>query len=355
MNRRSENGMQKSLQTLDLQSQLLTLLSISPVAKDALVLMAVCVNSSWKIPCGYFFVDGLSGSERANLVKTCIKKLNDVGVDVVSLTCDGPSCHFAMLKALGACLEPGTLQPYFSHPMDPKKNVARHLSYVGENTLGEKHILIDKDGEKICWDYTVALEKLQNKEGLRLDNKLKLAHIKWWQQKMKVNLAAQVFSSSVANAIEYCNKELKLPQFQGSEATVKLIKLFDGLFDILNSRNPCAKGYKAPLLVANKSVWDPYLDNAYNYILGLKSADGQLMHTTRRKTGFIGFLAAVKSIKAGQFHELVERAEAPMKYLFSYKFSQDHLELFFVQSDQQEASTTTQPPGSLHQHISACS
>ena len=46
-----------------------------PVAKDALVLMAVCVNSSWKIPCGNFFVDGLSCSERANLVKTCIKKL----------------------------------------------------------------------------------------------------------------------------------------------------------------------------------------------------------------------------------------------------------------------------------------
>jgi hypothetical protein len=238
-----------------------------------------------------------------------------------------------MLKALGACLEPGTLQPYFSHPVDPKKKVyvlldICHMLKLIRNTLGEKHILIDKDGEKICWDYIVALEKLQNKEGLRLGNKLKLAHIKWWQQKMKVNLASQVFSYSVANAIEYCNKELKLPQFQGSEATVKFIKLFDGLFDILNSRNPCAKGYKAPLLVANKSVWDPYLDNACNYILGLKSAVGQLMHTTRPKTGFIGFLAAVKSIK-GLFHELVERAEAPMKYLLSYKFSQDHLELFF--------------------------
>ena len=148
--------------------------------------------------------------------------------------------------------------------------------------------------------------------------------LQWWQQKIKVNLAAQVFSSSVANAIGYCNKKLKLPQFQGSEATVKFIKVFGSLFDILNSRNPCAKGYKAPLLVANKSVWNPYLDNAYNYILGLKSADGQLMHTTRRKTGFIGFLAAVKSIK-GLFHELVERAESPMKYLLS----QDHLELFF--------------------------
>ena len=28
----------------------------SPVAKDALVLMAVAVNGSWKVPCGYFLV-----------------------------------------------------------------------------------------------------------------------------------------------------------------------------------------------------------------------------------------------------------------------------------------------------------
>ena len=189
-----------------------------PVAKDVLVLMAVCVNSSWKVPCGYFLVDGLSGSERANLVKTCIEKLHDVGVDVVSLTCDGPSCHFTMLKELGACLDPTTLQAYFTHPMDSKKvhillDVCHMLKLI-RNTLGEGGILIDKDGGRICWDYIIALERLQNEEGLRLGNKLKLAHIRWWQQKMKVNLAAQVFSSSVADAIEYVIRNLNWNSFK---------------------------------------------------------------------------------------------------------------------------------------------
>ena len=41
----------------------------SPFAKDALVFMAVHVNGSWKFPLAYFFIDGLSGSERANLFK----------------------------------------------------------------------------------------------------------------------------------------------------------------------------------------------------------------------------------------------------------------------------------------------
>ena len=57
----------------------------SPVA------MAVAVNGSWKVPCGYFLVDGLSGKERVNLVQVCIKKLLGVRIDVVSFTCDGPS------------------------------------------------------------------------------------------------------------------------------------------------------------------------------------------------------------------------------------------------------------------------
>ena len=78
---------------------------------------------------------------------------------------------------------------------------------------------------------------------------------------MKVNLAAQAFSSSVADAIEYCADVLKMKQFQGSEATVEFIRLFDHLFDVLNSRNPFAKGYKSALRVSNKTVWDPFLDS----------------------------------------------------------------------------------------------
>ena len=123
---------------------------------------------------------------------------------------------------------------------------------------------------------------------------------------MKANLAAQALSSSIANALEYCTDELKLKQFHGCEATLKFIRIFDHLFGMLNSRNPLAKGYKSAVRVANKSSWDPFLTMAYAYILHLKDSSGQMMHSTRRKTGFIGFLAAIKSTKA-LFHDLVLR------------------------------------------------
>lgn len=304
-----------------------------PYAKDVLVLMVVCINSGWKVPCAYFFVDGLSGAERANIVKICIQRVSYTGAKVVSLTCDGPSCHFTMLRELGASMIPGCLTANFEHPSNKTERIyvlldVCHMLKLVRNTFADWGILVDGDGGKIKWQYIIALQKLQQNEGLRLGNKLKLAHIKWQQQKMKVNLAAQALSSSVADAIQYCAENLKLKEFKGCAPTVRFLRMFDRLFDILNSRNPLAKGFKSALRIANKFVWDPFLSECFTYIMQLKTTDSTPMHISRRKTGFVGFLACIQSTK-GLFDNLVGRANAPLSYLLMYKFSQDHLELFF--------------------------
>ena len=196
------------------------------------------------------------------------------------------------------------------------------------NTLGDGGILVDADGQKIRWQYLVELNKLQQEEGLHLANKLSSVHVGWQAQNMKVYIAAQTLSSSVATAIEFCRVNLKLPQFEGSKATVRFLRLIDHLFDVLNSRNPIAKGYKAPLRKSNYPYWGPFLDEASNYIKNLRDTAGQLMTGSRRKTSFIGFLCTIESIKALYF-QLVDTPSAPLKYLLTYKLSQDHLELFF--------------------------
>lgn len=82
---------------------------------------------------------------------------------------------------------------------------------------------------------------------------------------------------------------LHLPQFSGSEPTVRFLKLIDHLFDVLNSRNPVARGFKAALRPSNFHLWDPFLDEAFAYIMSLKDTSGQSMTSTRRKTPFIVF------------------------------------------------------------------
>ena len=238
-----------------------------------------------------------------------------------------------MIKSLGASLEANNMKTFFPHPMNDELKVyvfldVCHMLKLVRNTLGQSEIIVDELGNKIRWFYIVELQKLQENEGFHLANKLRKAHVKFNTQKMKVNLATQTLSSSVAVAIDFCNKTLKLPQFIGSEATVRFIMLFDRLFDILNSRNPFGKGFKTAMRPQSEFIWQSFLTEAMSYIFELRDPTGLLMIESRRKTGFIGFLAAIQSITS-LYTELVYCEDRPLKYLLTYKFSQDHLELFF--------------------------
>ena len=305
-----------------------------PAASNALVFMVVSVNSNWKAPCGYFFIDGMKGKEKASLVTTCLEKLHDAGVEVISLTCDGPSPHYAMLKELGANLSLQQLIPYFQHPSDPSKYIyvfldVCHMLKLVRNNWAILGVIYDGDGKEIKWEYLVKLHELQESEGVHMANKLRSAHINWHQQKMKVNLAAQSLSSSVADALDYCSDQLEMDAFSHCQATTKFIRTFDHLFDVLNSRNPLSKNFKAPLRPSNYSHIEKFLDQSYNYISRLKNDEGILIAESGKKTGFLGFLIAIKSIK-GLYEKLVISPKPLLKYILTYKFSQDHLELFFA-------------------------
>ena len=145
---------------------------------------------------------------------------------------------------------------------------------------------------------------------------------------MKVSLAVQVFSDGVANALTYCNESLKLPQFKGCEATVSFLKHVNGAFDVLNSRNHLASGSKSPLKKENFERSIQILNDCKDFLLGLKDAAGVLMHKGPRKTGFLGLIYSMHSF-INLHKKLVLSEEEPLNQLLGYKFSQDHLELFF--------------------------
>ena len=177
-----------------------------PVVHEALVFLIVSLTEHWKVPVGYFLIDGLGGSERANLVKLCLERLYDCGVRVLSLTFDGCRANNTMSNLLGASFDPDSLQPMFQHPSNPDLFVcivfdACHMLKLMRNLLAEKKIILDEAGRQIKWSYIEELHKLQQEEGLRAGNKLHERHIEFKRQKMKVKLAAQTLSSSVANAL----------------------------------------------------------------------------------------------------------------------------------------------------------
>lgn len=299
-----------------------------PVAKETLVFMLTCLNGSWKFPIGYFLVDGVTAEQKAELVKLCIDLVSECGIDIVSVTFDGCPANFSMAKILGCQIDDGEqINPVFYHKgrkvaifPDPS-----HMLKLVRNTLGDKGFLKDGEGNTIAWQYIQLLVELQENEGCHLANKLRAAHINYKKQIMKVKLAAQLFSESVATAIEYCKDELKLEEFQHSQGTIQFIRNFNNLFDLMNSRNLNSYAFKKPLSPHNYNDFLNFLNSLVDYIKTIKLGSSYVLNTNR-KTGFLGFLICIHSL-IFLYKEYIETGH--LDFLCTYKLSQDHLEIFF--------------------------
>lgn len=126
-----------------------------PLAKEALVLMLVALNSNWKIPIGYFLINGMSGEEKANLVRTSLNIIHETGVIVKSLSFDGS--NISMATSLGSKLYPPNVKTYFLHPITKSKIFIFldpcHMLKLCRNTLGNWKSLYDKNGQEIKWEF----------------------------------------------------------------------------------------------------------------------------------------------------------------------------------------------------------
>lgn len=304
-----------------------------PVAKEAIVFMITSVNDNWKIPVGYFLINGLNAKERSNLVKECLHFLNSSGAEIVSLTFDGNASNIAMVKELGASMDFENLKPSFINPADNSKNIKVlldicHMVKLIRNVFASKQLMYNSNNEPIRWSYIIELEKIQTEEGLVLANKLSPSHIQWFRQKMKVKLAVQTLSLSVAKALSFLEHDLKNKTFQGAGPTVEFITIINNCFDVFNSRNLLSKGFQKPLSKDNFFQMFETLNHAAGYIRGLKiTVNGNSILSTKSHTGFLGFLIAIQNIQE-LFEELVMEKNY-ISFLMSYKFSQDHLEMFF--------------------------
>lgn len=302
------------------------------MATQALVFMVTALNDSWKIPVGYFLIESVTAEQKSQLVTDCIKLLYSCNVNVISITCDGCPSNFAMAKILGCKIEHDVeVNPVFNIEIEGvNKEVCffpdpPHMVKLIRNLLGNKHVLKTRDDKIIKWSFITSLHDLQEQEGLHLANKLRKAHINFVKQIMKVKLAVQTFSNSVADSIEFC-EENHFEQFQGSSPTVDFIRKVNNLFDILNSRNINAYGYKKPLNMKNFVNINVFLNEVFDYLSSLKLENGQNVVQSNRKVCIIGLRCCIRGLQF-LYKKLISSSE--LIFLPTYKLSQDHLESFF--------------------------
>lgn len=321
------------------------------LASEAYVFLINAVNDNFKLPLGYFLVHGLNAEQKVNLIKLCLIKCHEAGVQVVSLTFDGHSTNITVMKQLGCQINHNSiLKTTFKHPVT-NSDVAIfldpvHMIKLVRNHFESKKTFLDENEEEINWNLICELNKLQENEGLHIANKLTRRHIMFRNNIMKVKLASQVLSNSVATALNFCREDAKLYTFKNSKATETFVKNMNDLFDIFNSRNMKQFDYKQALNSRNKDMIFIFLDKMKTYISKLQiknvvkrkiNKDGRKVQAIMKNykpvldsschTGFLGLLICIESLKS--LYQSLIVSNNLLVFIPSYKFSQDHLELLF--------------------------
>ncbi|KYN08274.1 THAP domain-containing protein 9 [Cyphomyrmex costatus] len=277
----------------------------------------VAINDKFKLPIAYYFTDQLNGHEKAKLLKTALCALYENNIDVVSITFDGAASNISMCQELGAHLKSTDIEnnvPYFDHPTNECKRIrifcdACHMIKLVRNTIAT-YDLTDNDDRTISWKYVKQLVFLQNEEKLHPAVKVSNRHIYFKNEKMKVSLAEQVLSMSVYDALQFLEHDLKFPQFVGAEGTAIFCKIFNFIFDLLNSKNLYAKtemkkaisrdNVTAKIVKActdNLFILKDKINEFISYIKSLKMQNTSVLQS-KRKIGFIGFIIDLQNIIA---------------------------------------------------------
>ncbi len=247
---------------------------LDSIATNALVFMAVGLKKPWFHPIAYFLVDRVNGKMQAELIKEAINLLTEAALDVQAVVFDGCAKNLTTARCLGCNID--KFDGSFNHPSRPNKTVyvildVCHMLKLARNSLGDKKVFHTDTGAKICWNYITELYNVQKSDVLHLGNKLKTKHIKWHNQKMKVAIAAQTLSNSVAAGLMYL-KNIKVPQFLDSDETAEFVLKINNLFDILNSKSKYGKHYKSPIRLENLDELKYYVHETIAYLKELKIA-----------------------------------------------------------------------------------
>ncbi|KAL1486334.1 hypothetical protein MTO96_009318 [Rhipicephalus appendiculatus] len=222
--------------------------------------MVVGVAALWKMPLGYFLSAGLSAEVLKNLLVEAICCITECGLEVVAVVCDCLAANVAMAKLLGCHVHKHTfanLKTFFPHPSKEDDVIfflfdACHALKLLRNLLGDKGVLLSATYGTVLWKHIKALQELQERDGLRAANKLTKAHIAYYQQV--------------------------------------------SAFDLLNSSNPVAAGFKAPLRPSTFAHQREVMEAAGQQLMELRLGNERLVAQDGRRMSVIAMALTLKSV-----------------------------------------------------------
>ncbi|CAG2208384.1 THAP9 [Mytilus edulis] len=214
---------------------------VPKMAKNVLVIMVRGIASNLKFPLAHFATAGITADQLFTILWEAVEILElDTGLKVLFITSDGASPNRRFIR-LHANNQNGIVYRATNLYADDGRHIyfisdAPHLLKTARNCMSnsyshKKSRQLWKNSKDISWLHIVNLFKDHCTGGLRLCPKLTRNHIDISSFGcMKVSLAAQVLSSTVANALE-------LVYGAETSETVCFIRHMNKFFDCLNTRS----------------------------------------------------------------------------------------------------------------------
>lgn len=212
------------------------------LAEHLLVIMVRGVTSSFKYPLAAFATKSLTADILYSIMWETVEIVEvHAELKVLFFCCDGASQNRKFfnlhINSPGNNLEYKTVNPYDRSRYIYFISDVPHLLKTSRNCFSnsyshKKSRKLWNNGKDISWMHVVRLyeETCENSE-FKLCPKLTRNHIDLSSfSKMKVSLATQVFSATVANALELKYKD----EVSG---TTKFIRIMNKWFDLMNTKN----------------------------------------------------------------------------------------------------------------------
>lgn len=246
-----------------------------PVASQSITFMINGLNKPCSFPVAHEFVTVLNAEQKSKLLDNVVSEITFTGAKIVAISYDGLPANFKACEILGALFDPKNLRPYILNSVDHSKIRvvfdACHMLKLIRNFMESKKYIYDEQKRKIEWDHFVKLVSLRIKSEF-CTHKISRKNVELkGVDKMSVKLAAQLFSASVANSLEFVMNQ-NYAGFDNCSGTIEFCRKINNIFDVMNTgpkdsmENSNANIFKVPLCSETARCVFDFLDDAYKYI-----------------------------------------------------------------------------------------
>lgn len=259
-------------------------------SNHALVFMVKGIKKIYKQPVAYYFVQNLQTNNLKEILKDVVKNVQATGLNIVATVCDQGSPNASCINSLVSEAK----EKYLRSGKEWKNNIIIidgkeiiPLFDVPHLLKGMRNNLLNKDMEyknenqlkTIKWEYFQRIFEADKSHGeLRLLPKLTREHVDPEKiKKMKVKIAAQIFSHSMAVAADNLVARGEVPS--ECKNIIPFVLLIDNLFDSLNASSfsaPCGKKYRAAVKrnSPHHVIWQKSLELLKSIQFMVKKSDG---------------------------------------------------------------------------------